>query len=311
MEILLISKSRGTSGRIRLNVFALAVFGLLALGAAAVTIHWGYVRGSDDMAVMILDNPERFAQLWQREIVRQRQFLTRLEYDLDADLSELSSSVGKLMGSLGRLDAIAERVVTSSSLDPKEFALGADVPLGGPYPDASELPEWGVLLANLSALKTELELRDSRLSVLESFLLDREQLSKTKPDGRPVDDGWISSGYGYRTHPVSGRREMHSGIDFAGKPGLDVNAVADGIVTWSGKRWGYGNLVELNHGNGYVTRYAHNRVNLVTLGEKVTKNQAIALLGNTGQSTGPHVHFEVVHNNRSVNPWNFIRQHAE
>ena len=84
-----------------------------------------------------------------------------------------------------------------------------------------------------------------------------------------------------------------------------------GVVTWSGKRWGYGNLVELNHGNGYVTRYAHNRANLVRLGEKVEKNQPIALLGSSGRSTGPHVHFEVVRNDRSVNPWKFIRRHAQ
>ena len=155
-----------------------------------------------------------------------------------------------------------------------------------------------------------MDYRDERLTTLESLLMDKQLLRDMQPEGRPVNDGWMSSGYGYRTDPVTGRKEFHGGVDFAGKPGLEVRAVAAGVVTWSGKRWGYGNMVEINHGNGYVTRYAHNRANTVALGEKVEKNQPVALLGSTGRSTGPHVHFEVVQNGRSVNPWKFIRKHA-
>lgn len=311
MEILIISKSRGTAGRVRLNLFAVAAFALAVVGVGAFTVQWGYTRGGDDMAEMFLNNPERSAEVWQREIILQRQFLNRLQRDLNADLSALSSSVGQLHGSVSRLDAVAERVAKSSSLDPGEFAFGDPAPVGGPHAETSRAPQWDALLANLNVLDAEIELRDSRLTVLESFLLDKQRKNNSEPDGRPVHDGWISSGYGYRTDPVSGQREFHGGIDFAGKPGLEISAVADGVVTWSGKRWGYGNLVELNHGNGYVTRYAHNRLNLVSLGEKVDKNQPVALLGSSGRSTGPHVHFEVVRDNRSVNPWDFIRQQAD
>ena len=105
---------------------------------------------------------------------------------------------------------------------------------------------------------------------------------------------------------MTGGREFHDGLDFAGKPGEQVRTVAAGVVTWSGKRWGYGNLVEISHGNGYITRYAHNRANLVAVGETVKKNQAVALLGSTGRSTGPHVHFEVVHNGDRVDPLKFV-----
>ncbi len=105
---------------------------------------------------------------------------------------------------------------------------------------------------------------------------------------------------------MSGKREFHEGVDFASKSGSLVSSVGAGIVTWSGKRFGYGYMVEINHGNGYVTRYAHNKKNLVSVGEKVEKGQAIAVIGSTGRSTGPHVHFEVVHNGKHVNPKKFF-----
>jgi murein DD-endopeptidase MepM/ murein hydrolase activator NlpD len=100
-------------------------------------------------------------------------------------------------------------------------------------------------------------------------------------------------------------------VDFAGKAGAEIMAVADGVVTWSSKRYGYGELVEVNHGNGYATRYAHNSENLVAVGDMVKKGQAVALMGDTGRATGPNLHFEVLQEGRPVNPVNFIRQGAE
>lgn len=311
MEILIVSKSRGTAGRVRLGGFTLALLSLLMLSGVGVAAYWGYVRGSDDMADLVINSPERTTALWQREIVGQRQFLNQLDSDLKADLSALSGAVGRIQGALSRLDAAADRVVTNNGLAAEEFAFGEPIAVGGPHPPDSQPPTWKALLDNIDALDAEIERRDARLTALESFLRERASRAEVEPDGRPVSEGWISSGYGYRTDPVSGRREFHGGIDFAGQAGIEVKAVAAGVVTWSGKRWGYGNLVELNHGNGYVTRYAHNRANLVRLGEKVEKNQPIALLGSSGRSTGPHVHFEVVRNDRSVNPWKFIRRHAQ
>jgi murein DD-endopeptidase MepM/ murein hydrolase activator NlpD len=157
-------------------------------------------------------------------------------------------------------------------------------------------------------LSADLEVREDRLDALEELILDRQLHEDMHPGGRPLADGWISSGFGYRSHPVTGVKEFHRGIDFAGKRGMDVSSVGAGVVTWSGKRWGYGKLVEINHGNGYVTRYAHNKKNLVDIGDTVSKDQLIALLGSTGRSTGPHVHFEVLHKGRVVNPWNFIKR---
>ena len=126
-----------------------------------------------------------------------------------------------------------------------------------------------------------------------------------------LDSGWISSAYGYRIHPISGRREFHNGLDFAGKADTFVRAVASGVITWSGTRWGYGNMVEINHGSGYLTRYAHNKANLADLGQKVVKGEAIALLGSSGMSTGPHVHFEVVYKDKPIDPQKFINEHGD
>jgi murein DD-endopeptidase MepM/ murein hydrolase activator NlpD len=126
-----------------------------------------------------------------------------------------------------------------------------------------------------------------------------------------VSSGWISSYFGKRTDPFTGKPANHTGMDFAGKLGDEVVAVGDGVVTWSADRYGYGIMVEVNHGNGYFTRYAHNAENLVAVGDEVKKGQAVALMGKTGRATGPNLHFEVLKNGRRVNPVNFIRESSK
>lgn len=311
MEILIISKSRGTAGAIRVGWLSVLLGVLVIVAGTAAVAYVGYTRGGDAMAEVILHNPERSSEIWQREIILQRKFLGTLERDMDAELSALAGSVGRLQAHLTRLDAVAERMIASSKLDATEFDLGREPGIGGPYDPAAQLPRWVDLLENLDAVKSDIELRDARLTSLESLLLGRQLQDDTEPNGNPLSEGWVSSGFGYRVDPVSGRREFHNGIDFAGRVGAQVRAVAAGVVTWSGRRWGYGNLVELDHGNGYLTRYAHNRANLVQLGDKVEKNEAVALLGSTGRTTGPHVHFEVVRDSVTVNPRQFISRQAQ
>ena len=311
MEIIILSKSRGTTARFRIGLPLVLVTAItLATGSAGLA-YWGYTRGGSAMVEEILNNPERSAQVWQREIINQRQFLNSLNEDMSGDLSALSGAIGRMQSQLTRLDAVAERVAKSARLDVAEFDLGHDPAIGGPQPEDARPPEWTELLANLDALRDEVGLRGERLDALEALMQDRLLHDDMKPDGQPLGGGWISSAFGYRTDPVTGGREFHDGLDFVGKPGEPVRAVAAGVVIWSGKRWGYGNLVEVSHGNGYITRYAHNRANLVAVGEKVDKNQSIALLGSTGRTTGPHVHFEVVHNGEKVNPIAFVGNPAK
>ncbi len=137
--------------------------------------------------------------------------------------------------------------------------------------------------------------------------MDRNLRDQVHPAGRPVLSGYISSYFGNRTDPFTGRTARHKGVDFAGKDGAEVVAVAAGVVTWSDSRFGFGKLVEINHGNGFVTRYAHNRENLVAVGDRIEKGQVIALMGATGRATGPNLHFEVLRDGRVVNPLTYVK----
>jgi murein DD-endopeptidase MepM/ murein hydrolase activator NlpD len=137
--------------------------------------------------------------------------------------------------------------------------------------------------------------------------MDRDLQSKQYPKGRPVQDGWISSGFGYRNDPFNGKRAFHSGVDIAAKSGAPIKVVAAGVVTTSKVEPGYGVTVEVNHGKGYSTRYAHVLESKVKAGERVERGDVIATVGSTGRSTGAHLHFEVLRNGESVNPRKYLR----
>lgn len=208
-----------------------------------------------------------------------------------------------------RLDALGARLATMAQLDDMEFGVENPPGIGGPQTmpdggsgDSSDLD----FLVTLNQLEQALQDREDKLTAMETMLMGRSLQDQARPQGNPAKGGWFSSFFGYRTDPISGNKEFHQGVDLAGRAGMPVTSVAPGIVTWSGPDQGYGNLVEISHGNGYVTRYAHNRENLVSVGEKVERGEMIATMGSSGRSTGPHVHFEVVRNGRHVNPRSHI-----
>jgi murein DD-endopeptidase MepM/ murein hydrolase activator NlpD len=198
--------------------------------------------------------------------------------------------------------------VEEANLDHGEFNFDEPPAVGGP---ASEEPmepvEMNDFLRSLEQLSEQLENQEQQMSLLESVLDTRELQRELLPAGRPIIKGWISSHFGKRTDPFTGRPAMHHGLDFAGKEGSEIISVAGGVVTYSGDRYGYGKMVEVDHGNGYVTRYAHNKKNLVNVGDVVKKEQVLALMGNSGRSTGPHVHFEVLRHGRAVDPQRYVR----
>jgi murein DD-endopeptidase MepM/ murein hydrolase activator NlpD len=158
----------------------------------------------------------------------------------------------------------------------------------------------------LNQLERRVDLRDAQLAALENVILARKLSDEIKPEGRPIRKGFISSYFGERQDPFTGHGAFHKGLDFAGPEGSEVIAVAAGVVTWAGDKTGYGSLVEVSHGNGLVTRYAHNARTLVSVGQTVSRGQPIALVGSTGRSTGPHVHFEVMQNGKQINPLTFV-----
>jgi murein DD-endopeptidase MepM/ murein hydrolase activator NlpD len=212
-----------------------------------------------------------------------------------------------------RLDALGRRLTEMADLDDGEFDFDTEPAMGGP--EEPYLTGWAIavpeVLAAMQSLDHDLDDREAQLAVLEGVLMGQSLEERVLPQGRPIKSGWMSSYFGRRTDPFTGKPANHKGVDFAGKAGAEVIAVADGVVTWSSKRYGYGELIEINHGNGYSTRYAHNSENLVAVGDEVRKGQTVALMGDTGRATGPNLHFEVLQDGRPVNPVNFIRQGAE
>ena len=160
--------------------------------------------------------------------------------------------------------------------------------------------------AMMNTVSRRIDARGGQFDSLESVILGRQLSAQIRPTGRPVREGYISSYFGERMDPFNGEEAMHKGIDFATSAGADVLAVASGIVTWAGPRDGYGTLIEINHGNGIVTRYAHNADTLVRVGDTVERGQAVALVGSTGRSTGPHVHFEVLRDGVRIDPMAYV-----
>lgn len=256
----------------------------------------------------------------QRELLSgregDRQLIDETRQQVEQELAALTVKAATLQARIMRLDALGERVVQIADLDKGEFDFSRDPALGGPIQNPAQGSETGAkettslaagrvyqLLDELDAL---VEDRGHQLSVLDRQIMALELRSESYVRGRPVKWGWLSSGYGYRTDPFNGAQAWHSGVDFAGKEGGDVIAVAGGVVTASGERYGYGNMVEISHGDGIVTRYAHNEKNLVAIGDVVKKGEAIALMGSTGRSTGPHVHFEVLRHGKTIDPERFI-----
>ncbi|MDT8370377.1 MAG: M23 family metallopeptidase [Gammaproteobacteria bacterium] len=215
--------------------------------------------------------------------------------------------LGGLQAETIRLKALTEKLAMMSGFDTSEFLLDEEPGQGGIDQEGISFSEDDFAL-NLTSLEQTLSKQSLQLSHLQNYLLTENTIKSAIPSGKPIKGGWISSYFGYRTDPFNGKKVFHKGVDFAGKEGSKVYAVADGIISWKGRRSGYGELVEIDHGNGYVTRYAHNKTVVADLGEKVSKGQVIALMGSTGRSTGPHVHFEVLRDEKQVNPYKFVKR---
>ena len=246
-------------------------------------------------------------------LTTQREKIAVTRQQTEDTLDALAIRIGQMNARVIRLDALGRRLTDMADLEDGEFDFDSEPGIGGPEEpyatgSAAAVPD---IVAAMAELGGQLDDREAQLDVLESVLLTQNLSARVYPQGRPVKAGWMSSYFGRRTDPFTGKPANHRGVDFAGKEGAEIIAVADGVVTWSSERYGFGNLVEINHGNGYSTRYAHNRENLVAVGDEVRKGQTVALMGDTGRATGPNLHFEVLKNGQRVNPVNFIRREAD
>ena len=243
---------------------------------------------------------------WNEDLSEQDAELAKIERAVDDQVAVLAKRVGQMQAQLLRLDALGKHLTDVAKLNRGEFDFDNPPAVGGPEKGQGEGPVVPVLDSMLDSMGAQIDDRRRQLTALQNLILTRELARQIVPGGRPVESGYISSLYGQRTDPFDGNQATHTGLDFAGAAGTRVLAVADGIVSHAGPDGGYGRLIEITHGNGYVTRYAHNAKLLVSAGETVKRGDAIALMGSTGRSTGTHLHFEVLRDGRSVNPLSFV-----
>jgi len=284
-----------------------AAVSLLCLGLPLALMAVGYELGQRQGS-----QQAEFSRISaaEQEASERASDLAQMSAEARRKLEAMTLRLAELQSRITRLDALGSHLTALAGLDEGEFDFSQLPAVGGPLtaPQPLEANAAPSLLAELDTFSATLNDRETQLDILAGLLFDAETQAEAVPSGRPVTSGWLSSYYGYRKDPFTGRKAWHQGIDFAGKAGDKVIAVATGVVSWSGERSGYGTMVEVAHGDGLVTRYAHNDENLVKVGDLVRRGDAVALMGNSGRSTGPHVHFEVFKHGRAVDPSSYIRR---
>ncbi|NOX08965.1 MAG: M23 family metallopeptidase [Gammaproteobacteria bacterium] len=304
IDIILFSKVKGRPGSINLSESRpfLLMVSLIALVFTLLFVSGYYLgqRVAEEQPLITVND-------WQSLLNAQQQELAQMEHVSQINLDALALRLGQIQAQMVRMNAFGQHLTEIAQLDYGEFNFAEMPAVGGAntaeYLQAISIEDFIVTMRELSL---QMDDRQQQLLVLEAMILNQNLVDQGMPSGRPINKGWLSSRFGQRTDPFSGRQAIHKGVDYAGKMGSDIITVAAGVVTWSGQRSGYGNMVEVNHGNGYVTRYAHNQKNLVVIGDTVKKGQCVALMGSSGRSTGPHVHFEVLKNGKTVDPVRYV-----
>ncbi|QIZ78540.1 M23 family metallopeptidase [Ferrimonas lipolytica] len=271
----------------------------LPLFIAAIGATWwhGQLQNSAQQQLQVSQANELLQQ--------QQQQFSQLRDQTDVQLSLLASKVGRIQARMNRVEAVAATMAAQADLS-EQFDFESEVGLGGVASPSQQEIDLSLLIEQMDQLVKRLDRADNQLPLLESLDRNHHIDLDRYLSGRPLVNGWQSSSYGYRNDPFTGRRAKHRGLDFAGSEGGEVIATGAGVISYSGKLSGYGNLVEIDHGNGLKTRYGHNKENLVELGQLVKKGELIALIGNTGRSTGPHVHYEVLQNDKQVDPARYV-----
>ncbi len=307
MKIILVSRARKeprtldlASPRLRAKLLGAATLGILAFAGIGATVALAIASPRAQTVRQI--------EALKQQVVAQDQQLTQVKTQAQRDVNGLAVKLGQLEAQSVRLNALGMRLTRVGKLDADEFDFDQPPSVGGPDIDDEgtyHLPQ--SLDQGIGRLATRFDSQQAQLKALQDLLLDRKVSSKLRPAGMPVAGGYISSYFGRRVDPINGHRSFHAGLDIAVPRGTSVQAVAEGIVTYAGVRSGYGNVVEIDHGDGYMTRYAHNSKLLVQPGQHVRVGEAIAKAGSTGHSTGPHVHFEVWYKGHVVNPMAYVR----
>jgi murein DD-endopeptidase MepM/ murein hydrolase activator NlpD len=343
MSITILQRSSQGMRSIKLHNIVLGSLVLLFISVVIIAgVSGYYYAASEDKAAKVeqltIDN-------WQNEIDNQWKEINLAKSSSQQKINALTARLGLLQAHVTRIDAAGERLLSLSGIDKKEFNFDQLPAVGGPTVDLSsqdqteaqtdiqlqnkvrsiadniktdrqasgefnqpnmiDYNEWNDIFERLGR---SLESREQQFQVIESLLMDKHMGVERYISGRPTTKGWLSSFYGKRNDPFTGKPAWHNGVDFAGSEGDNVISTAAGVVSWVGERSGYGLLIEINHGDGLVTRYGHNKAALIEKGAVVKKNQIISIMGNSGRSTGAHVHYEVIKNGKPVNPIRYINR---
>jgi len=302
MNIILVSGKLSRARTITLAVPHLvlgAAAALLALLFLAFGLQYSMLRYAASLNSPLLNTLVLNAQQEQNE---------KTQSYLRDSLNALASKLGEMQAQLLRLDTLGERLAKTAGFKPQEFMFDQAPGRGGAV---STLPTYDLSLGDLSRqvdlLTKQMDDRTEKLGILDSLMIVDSAKKKLRPSALPVDGGLFSSNFGWRIDPFSGTRAFHEGMDFMAKAGTLARAAAGGVVITSEFHPQYGNIIEIDHGNGLITRYAHLLKRDVKVGDVVLSRGKIGAVGNTGQSTGPHLHFEVRQNGTPLNPVRFLR----
>lgn len=311
MNIVFIDKKTGRSRTVPVRTPLLAVTLVCLIAVLSLFTGIGYWFAHQQAPFQAADaNP--ISQDIRADVAANSELIKQAKSEASQQMTALTVRMAELQARLVRIDALGERLVDIAKLHNGEFDFSAAPPVGGP--EESHIEETfsqPSFLGALDQLAADVEQREEQLEILESLLANRKLQKEVYLAGRPITWGWMSSRFGRRTDPFSGKLAWHAGVDFAGKEGSDIISVGSGVVTWAGERYGYGLMVEVNHGSGYSTRYAHAKELKVKVGDIVHKGQTVALMGSTGRSTGPHVHFEVRRHGKAVDPTRYVNRQVK
>jgi murein DD-endopeptidase MepM/ murein hydrolase activator NlpD len=305
MKILIIKGNHGKTTSVHLNLWMKALLSICVFGVPLVAGWW---MGASQIN-QLPDFFQSLSESMQADLDQQRDQVSQVTQETQKNVRALSLSMAEIQARLTRIEALGQRVALRADLTGGEFDFSSAPALGGPLTNIGEDSNLsGELIERLNKLDRQIVDREMQLNLLSALMFDQQLRDDSSSSGLPATAGWVSSHYGMRTDPFTGIEAWHNGIDIAGREGSAVLAVASGVVTYTDASTTYGNVIEVTHDSGLVTLYAHNRELFVALGEVVHKGQQIAAMGTTGRSTGPHVHFEVYKNGRSVDPASYIQR---
>ena len=299
MHLILI-KDSGEPTQLALPLWKIKALSVVVFVICLGLIGSGFMlKQSDFVDAAVIEN-------WRTKLSEQDAVVEELQSQSIARRLAVGRQIAEMQARLWRMEALASYMHESSGLPQDEFDFDAPVSQGGPLSENAEALGVENLDDQLLNLSERLKQREAELSILDQVLVGVYTEQGATPAGAPIVKGWMSSPFGERVDPISGKKAWHEGMDFAGANGSDVVAVANGVVIFAGERSGYGKMIEISHGSDLRTRYGHHQEVLVHAGQSVKRGDVIGLMGSSGRSTGPHVHFEVLKSGKPVNPAKYV-----